>query len=91
MTGDNDDRHVGVRPDLPQQVEAVLLAEPKIEDHQVDLGGGELADHLLTARRHQGADVVLREIVYDHPLQRRIILDDEDADLTIARANAGVI
>jgi hypothetical protein len=28
-------------------------------------------------------DVILREIVYDHPLQGRIILDDEHARLAL--------
>ena len=69
--------------DLPQQIQTVLLTEPKIEDHQVHLGAGELIDHLLATARHQGMDVVLQEIVYDHALQGSIILHDEDAHLAV--------
>ena len=34
-------------PDLPQQIETVLLTEPKIEDHQVDLRAAELTNHVF--------------------------------------------
>jgi hypothetical protein len=62
VTGDDDDRHVGARADLPQQVQPVLLAEPKIEDHQTNLVAVKLTDHLLATGRHKGTDVVLAEI-----------------------------
>jgi hypothetical protein len=53
----------------------------KIEDYQVHLGAAELTSHLLATGRRSGADVIVPEIVYDHALQGRIILDDEDAHL----------
>src|SRR5215467_1171009 len=63
VASNDDDRHVRARADLPQQIETVLLTEPKIEDHQVDLGAAELIDHILAIASQQGPDVVLTKIV----------------------------
>ena len=63
VTRRDDDRHVAMRSNLPQQVEAVLEAEPKIQDHHVDLVGSELIDHLLTAGGQQCPDVIVDEVV----------------------------
>ena len=63
VTGRDDDRHVGMRSDLPQQVETVLEAEPKIQDDDADFVRGKLTDHLLAARGQQRPDVVVDEIV----------------------------
>src|SRR5262245_8108412 len=63
VTSNDDDRHVRARADLPQQIETVLVTEPKIEDHQVDLGAAELTDHILAIASQQGTDVILSKIV----------------------------
>jgi hypothetical protein len=63
VTSNDYDRHVGARPDLPQQIETVLLTEPKIEDHQVDLGATELINHFLATACQQGTDVILTKIL----------------------------
>src|SRR5262249_62345874 len=63
VTRNDDDRHVGTRSDLSQQVQTVLSTEPKIEGHQVDLGARKMLDHLSATARRQGADVVLAEVV----------------------------
>jgi hypothetical protein len=63
VPGCDDDRHVGTRSELAQQVETVLEAEPKIQNDHADFVRGKLADHLLAARRRQRPDVVVGEIV----------------------------
>jgi hypothetical protein len=63
VTSNDYDRHVGAGPDLTQQIETVLLTEPKIEDHQVDLGAAELTDHVLATACQQGTDIILTKIV----------------------------
>ena len=63
VTGCDDDRHVGMRSDLPQQIETVLEAEPKIQDDDADFVRVKLTDHLLAARGQQRLDVVVGEIV----------------------------
>jgi len=35
VTGGDDDRNIGLRPDRPQQIEPVRLAEMQVQDHQV--------------------------------------------------------
>ena len=47
VAGNNDDRHVGARSDLSQQIQAILLTEPKIEDHQIDFGAAKVLNHVL--------------------------------------------
>src|SRR6266851_7751143 len=37
MAGRDDDRNIGVRTDLTEQIETVLLAKPQIEDYKVGL------------------------------------------------------
>ena len=87
MTSHDDDRHVGVRTDVAEQIEAILLTEPQIEDHEIHLGVAELTVHLLATFRDQGADVILLEVVHDHTAQGGVVLDDEDTHLAIgARA-----
>jgi hypothetical protein len=51
-----------------------------------------LTSHFPATRRYHGADVIFDEVVYDHALQRRIVLDYEDAYLAItAPAQARII
>jgi hypothetical protein len=69
---------------VSQQIKTVLLSEVKIKDYKVHLRAAELTDHVLTAGGHSGMDVILRKIVYDHPLQGRVVLDDEHARLALA-------
>src|ERR1700731_2962660 len=74
ITGD-----VGARADLAQQVEPVLLAETKIENHQIRLTFGKVTRHLLTPSGRDGAHVVLIEIVDDQLPQHGIVVDNQDA------------
>ena len=43
MTGNDDDRHVGIRSDVAEQVEAILLIKPEIEDQQIHVGIAKFA------------------------------------------------
>jgi len=52
MTGNNDDRHIGTRPDVSQQIKTLLLSEVKIEDDKVHGRAAELTDHVVAAGRH---------------------------------------
>src|SRR5262245_30245179 len=52
VTGNDDNRYVGTRADLPQQIQTVVLTEAKIEDHEIHLGATEFTDHLPPVRRH---------------------------------------
>jgi hypothetical protein len=47
MAGGDDYRDVGSRPDLAQQVETVLRAEPQIQDDQAGNAFGDLTSHFL--------------------------------------------
>ena len=47
VTCDDDDRHVGAKADLSQQIQAILQPEPEIENHEIDSGAVEPVDHLL--------------------------------------------
>jgi hypothetical protein len=58
-----DNGQFRIRPDFPQQIEAVLLTEPQIEDNEIGPATFELAGHVLAAGRHQCADVIFCEIV----------------------------
>jgi hypothetical protein len=79
MTGGDDDRNIGSRPNLAQQVEAILLAEPQVENHQIRLARGKTANHFFSPGRGSGSDVVLHEIV-DHQMSHgAVVLDNEDA------------
>jgi hypothetical protein len=40
ITSDDDHRDIAARRDLAQQVEAVFLAEPQIEDDKIELASG---------------------------------------------------
>src|SRR5882757_1983473 len=55
LSGDDDHRDIGARPDMAQQVEPVILAETQVEDRQVRLAHGEMAYHCLASRRAQSA------------------------------------
>ena len=48
--------------DFAQQIQSILLPEPKIENYKVDLAA-ELTQHLLATRSHKGSNIVFAEIV----------------------------
>ena len=65
MTGGDDHGDVGMRADLPQQVEPIFLAQTQIEDHKARFVVGDLARHLLPTGGRDGVDVVFLEIAED--------------------------
>ena len=50
VAGDDDDGNVGDRPDLAQEVEAVLAAEAEVEQDDARLGAAEVPAQLGAAR-----------------------------------------
>src|SRR5271165_1775798 len=84
MTGNDDDRNVGIRADVAEQIEAILLTEHEIEDHQIHFVVAELTRHVLVAFRDQCADVILLKVVDDHASQGGVVLDDEDTRPALA-------
>ena len=79
MTGGDDHGDVGMRADLPQQVEPIFLAETQIEDHKARFVVGDLARHLLPPGGRDGVDVVFLEIAEDRLSQPGIVVDDQNA------------
>ncbi len=77
MTRGDDDGNVGLRANLAQEIEAVLLPEPEIEDHEIRLAAGEQARDLIATRRGDGADVVVLEIIRHEVPHGAVILDHE--------------
>jgi hypothetical protein len=51
MASCDNDRDVGVRPNLPQEVETVILPKPQVENYQARIAFPELMDHFLSPRR----------------------------------------
>jgi hypothetical protein len=91
MTGDDNDRHVGLRTDFTKQVQAVLLPEPQVQDHQINVTHGKLMGHLLTAGRNDGPDVIFTKVARDHTLQGWIVLYDENGCWAPASPTARII
>jgi len=69
---------------VPEQIEAIPLTEPKIEDHRIHIGVVEFMRHVLAAFRRQGVDAILLEVVYHHAPQDGVVLDCEDTRSAIA-------
>jgi D-serine deaminase-like pyridoxal phosphate-dependent protein len=78
MAGGDDDGHVGMRADLPQQIQAVLLTETKIEDDQAGLTGLEIVVQFSSVGGCPGRDIVLLEISDHHLSQGGIVIDNDD-------------
>jgi hypothetical protein len=47
ITGGDDHRNIGARPDLAQQVEPILLVKPQIENDEIKLAFGQMTHQLL--------------------------------------------
>ena len=78
----HDHRHGRHRPQHAQQLDAVDVREPEVEDHEVDLGGNGLLQpgH---ARRGGGDDVApIGEGVQQRPPDLGVVLDDEQVGHT---------
>ena len=75
MTRGDNDGNVRSRANLAQQIEAILLPEPQIEDHEIRLAAGEQARDLVATRRGDGADVVILEIIRHQMPHGAVILD----------------
>src|SRR5260221_7772038 len=65
-------------PDLAEQIEPVLLAEPQIEDHQVRLFADKQAGYFISSGSRDGPDVVLRKIVH-HQVPHGVVVFDNKA------------
>jgi hypothetical protein len=83
VAGNDDDWQLRAKPDLSQEIEAVLQAQPKIENHEIDPGTPKLIGHLLTIAREQNADAVLVKKIMDHTLQGGIVLNEKNARLAL--------
>jgi hypothetical protein len=78
VAGRDDDGHVGMRTDLPQQIQAVLLTKPEVENDQAGLIGFEIVVQLSPVGGGPGRDVVLLKIPDHHLSQGRIVVDNDD-------------
>jgi hypothetical protein len=78
MARGDDHGHIGARPDLTQQIEAILLAKPKVEDHHVGLVGRELPGDILSLPSRDHPHVVLLKVIPEHALDGRIIVHDKN-------------
>ena len=84
MAGGDDHRQVGMGADLAQEVQPVFLAEPEVEDDQARLARRQVARHFLAAGRGVGRHAVLPQIIDDHLVHQRVVIDDEDLRRRIA-------
>lgn len=78
VTGRDDHRHVGMRTDLPQQIQTVVLAEAKVENDQAGLTGFEIVVQLGPGGGRPGRDVVLLQISDHHLTQGGVVVDNDD-------------
>jgi hypothetical protein len=85
MAGGNDHGYIGARPDLAQQIEPILMAEPKVEDHHIGLVGRELSGDLLSLPSRDHPHVVLLKVIPEHTLYGWIIVHDKHPDWSAVR------
>src|SRR5258708_35449358 len=78
MTGQDDDGHVRMGADVPQQVEAVMFAELQVENDQAGMRPGEVSIHLVSIGRNADGDVIFLEIAGHHSAYRLVVVDHDN-------------
>src|SRR5262249_23929611 len=68
----------GNRSDVAQDVQSLVPTCPRIEDDEDRLATGDPAENVLPAGRHDGAHVVIAEIVHERPSRIQVVVDDQD-------------
>ena len=79
MPGGDDDGDIGVRPNLAEQIEPVLLTESEIEDHEAGLCGRELFRHIASLAGGDDVHVMFFEIALDHLSDCGVVVDEQNA------------
>src|ERR1700724_1851898 len=75
MTRGDDHGNISLVPDLAEQIEPILLAEPQIEDHQIRLFADKQAGYLISSGGRDRPDVVFRKVVHYQVQHGEVIFD----------------
>src|SRR6266702_3523847 len=78
VPGRDDDRHIGMRTDLPQQVEPIVLTEAKIENDQAGLRSLQMKVQFGPVGCGLARYIVLFQISNHHLPQGGIVIDNDD-------------
>jgi hypothetical protein len=78
MAGRDDDRHVGIGANIPQQIEAVLVAKPQVEKDQTRGGPCGVAIKFTAVGRGTYWNSIFLEVTGHHASYRFIVVDDND-------------
>ena len=75
---EHDDRHAGLGPDDPADLDAGQLGEHQVEQDEVGLLGAEAGQRLAPVGRGDDPEALGLERVDERLAQRRLVVDDED-------------
>jgi hypothetical protein len=75
MSGDDDHWHIGIRPDVAEQIEPVILPHTQVQNHEARFCDSYLPLELLPIRGGRGAQTVLLQIPSDHAPRWGIVVD----------------
>ena len=78
VPGGDDDRHIGLRTDFPEQIEPIVLTEAKIENDQAGPCSLKMAVQFSPVGCSPGRHTVLIQISDDHLPQRGIVINNDD-------------
>ena len=73
-----DRRRRGQGPDLAEEIQAVRVGKHQVEDDEVRVAAPERRQSRRAVRRMLNLELVLPEIVRDHPRQADIVLNQQN-------------
>jgi len=75
MTGHDDDRYIRMRPNFPQEVEAVVIANPQVKNNQTGVRSCQVAIKFTSVTSGTHRDILLLEVTGQHDSYCFIIID----------------
>ena len=79
--GYDDYRHIGMGPNFPQKIEAVVVAKPQIKNDQTGVPSCEVAIKFTAIRRSTRREILFDEVIGNHASNRLVIIDNDNVTL----------